>query len=134
MILDFDYYTKKYHGILVDEVSFPRFELQASQFIRYYTQHRVMSAIDGRFSDDIKITVCKVIELYYELDKAKNDLKKGYEISRKGIASETVPDHSISFKQISEDELLKLESTYEKRIISAIRQGLMWTGLLYRGL
>lgn len=132
-MIDYDYYKNTYNGSLSKE-DFPRYELEAVSFLMYYTTNRIEGSLNGQHRGQVMLTTCKVIDLYYERDKALKDIEQGLSTSRKGIASESVTDHTVSFKQVSEDAITKLDESFNKRIISTARQGLLWTGLLYRGI
>ena len=118
----------------VIEFEFDRYSKEAQQFLRYYTQKRTDIAIVGDYSDDIKQLMCLLVEVFKSRRTALNALEQGLDLSRKGIASESVTDHSVSFSQKSESSKQETDDQFKKEAIALIREHLLWTGLLYRGL
>lgn len=117
----------------VSESEFSKLEIEARSLIRYRTMNRSDHNLDTH-KQEISECMCLLVDNLKERDKALNELEQGISISRKGIASESVTDHSFSFSKVSEQEVDNTKTSFDKENINIIRRCLMWTGLLYRGI
>lgn len=118
----------------VTELEFPRYEAKARSFLRYYTANKSDKGFEGVYTSEIKECMAELVGIFKAHDDAFKSFEKGLEMSRQGIASESVTDHSVSFREVSEEKTSELDKVCSKRAIGVIRQYLMWTGLLYRGI
>lgn len=108
-------------------------ERKARRFLDYYTTNRVKNALND-YEEEIKECMAELIVNENKRELALNDLEQGLTVSRKGIKSESVTDHSVTFEGMDENAHTELDSTFDKRNAQIARRYLAWTGLLYRGL
>jgi hypothetical protein len=140
MWVDFAYYTDVHQGNLLGKDNFNRYEGQAQRYIDYFTLGKASNdMIDSKTLDyikgKVKITTCICAELFYKQDLkilANNEVIAS--TTSKGIASESVKSHSVTFMKENDfkDELI-IKTEFKKLIDSEIKQGLLLTGLLNRG-
>lgn len=98
---------------LVSEGEFEKYHREAKLFLNYYTQ--------GRCEKDILI--CELMDIY----KARD-----VDVEKHGrVASESVLDHSVSYKDTTPETLSK---EYTKKVVSVIRQHCWQDGGVYRGI
>lgn len=120
---NYEYYKTKYYGSLIPEEEFDRYAAQASRQIDLITAGRAGAYND--VTDMVKNAACNGAEIFYRFDQER-------EVSNKnaGKSSETVQNHSVSYRDMSES--LSYENV-QKTVNQALYADLAATGLLYRG-
>lgn len=113
--------------------NFEILERRARRFLDYYTANRIESALSD-YEEEIKECMATIIENEYKRDLALKELEQGLSVSRKGIKSESVTDHSVTFESKTETATEDLEKYFDTANVRIARRHLQWTGLLYRGL
>lgn len=112
VLTDYGFYKTVYGGELIpSDMIFYRICLKASNFIRKTTFDRIK---EGDISDEVQIAICEISDELY------NNEKIGLK------TTETVGNHTISYIQLSENEL-------NKKIYS-IAKTYLPNELLYRGI
>ena len=114
-----EYYNEKYlqgRQAVIDAASFPLYALKATQRIKQYTGENIDEALP--IIDEVQMCCCELAEALF----------KDEQEDTKGIASEKVGEHSVSYVSPEAKEKL-LGYT----ISSIIYNWLAMTGLLYRG-
>lgn len=112
--VDYNYYLNTYQGKVKEEV-FSILEIKASGILNYYTFNRIKEV-----DDDIKLTVCELIDNIEQLEKLESE--------GKGITQEKVGSYSVSY---ANSDIKRKELKQEQKQI--IFRYLGYTGLLYRG-
>lgn len=133
MYLTFQEYTNLGFNKVLEEEFVP-LENEAERLIRYRTMNRSEEGINSGFSREIKDCMCLLVDNFKEREKALSDLEQGLTTARKGISSESVTDHSVSFNKLDSKDVEETNRFYQNKSIMIVRECLMWTGLLYRGI
>lgn len=138
MWVEFAYYRDVFKGTLItDESIFPKYSQEAQDYVDYITLGKAGVSIEnGLDTDKIKRTICVTCELYLEKENKLNAIKTSdNEIVARGLKSETVKSHSVTYASTSDlDTLSKIETEYDKLIRTKVNKLLMFTGLLNRGI
>ena len=132
MYVDYEYYTKVYGGTKIPEEGFTYCISQAEDYVDYITLGRVQSFKGGVFDNKIKRAYCSLAEIYYE-EKQLSE-RVGASAGAKGIKSETVGSHTVSFQTMDGKSEAENKAHYDALRYRVARQHLLPTGLLYRGL
>lgn len=112
---DYAYYTATYGGAVIDTASFNLYAGKATQKIKLYTFGRIL---ETDIPDEAKMCCCELAELIFRAEQEDT----------KGIASEKVGEHSVTYVSPEAREKQLMAST-----VSIINTWLAMTGLLYRG-
>jgi len=138
MWVEFAYYKDVFKGTLItDESIFPKYSQEAQDYVDYITLGKAGVSIEnGLDTDKIKRSVCVASELYLEKENKLNAIKTSdNEIVARGLKSETVKSHSVTYASTSDlDTLSKIETEYDKLIRTRVNKLLLFTGLLNRGI
>lgn len=127
MYADYTYYTDAFYGNVIDEDSFPRYAMRATEFIDYFTMGK---AKDNQDLDAVKKCCCALAEQYSAINAAR--IAAAAKVTEDGIiASESVGSHSRSFRSGADGQQAVTEA--EKELTNIARRYLLPTGLLYRG-
>lgn len=111
-MIDYEYYSEVYYGEkLEDGKTFKRLARKAEQLVDRRTYGKYRRVIDVDVQDMIKLTICELIDNFYELDKFNN------------LSSKSLGDYSVSYDTSREDILMSEQS-------KIIRENLSGTGLL----
>ena len=134
MYLTYDYYSNKYGGTSVSSSDFPKYELRARMLLDGFTlkPKTTKKLLETEYGDYIRLTVCELIDNTKEEELLLEKAKTGLELQLKGIASETVKDHSISVNtkgNVYDD----VKSYIQNKDMQTLSKYLLPTGLLYRG-
>lgn len=132
MYVDYEYYTKVFGGKLIPEDDFTYYINQADDYVDYITLTRVHKFKGSPFDNKIKRAYCSLAEIYYEEQQSKESV--GAQAGSKGIRSETVGSHTVSFQKVDGESKMKDTANYDALRYRVARQHLLPTGLLYRGL
>ena len=128
LLIDYDFYTKKYGGSSIPESSFLKKANDASSKVNYYTFNRIN---EDNVNDNIRNTACQVAELLFEQEKLKLKLYS----DEKEISNESMGPRSIGY--VNKTNLLSNrvlnEEELGKSIYNICYQNLVYTGLMYRG-
>lgn len=138
MWVEFAYYRDTFKGTqITDESVFQKYSQDAQDYIEYITLGKaIVSMQDDLHTDKIKRSVCVASELYFEKDNKLNAIKTSdNEVVARGLKSETVKSHSVTYASTSDlDTLSKTETEYDKLVRTKVYKLLMFTGLLNRGI
>lgn len=135
MYVDFDYYENTYGGSLVTSSDFTKYELKARIVMNNYTlkEKLTIKLLEGsKYVDNIKVAMCELIDNLKKTDTLLIETESNDLIVAKGIKSESVKDHTVSFGDKLTSDIIKEQS--DRNAFSIMRQYLFITGLLYRGL
>ncbi len=123
MYADYEFYSGVYHGTLLDENGFALYGARATSYLDVLTRGQAAAA-GG--CGPLSLCCCALADQYCRIDELERACR---ERAAGGlIASETVGDHSVSYRAVSlalsgaETELYAIALTY-----------LGFTGLLYAG-
>lgn len=103
LLIDYEYYSKKYGGSSIPESSFQKKAIEASSKVNYYTSNRINKDV---LNDNIRNTICEIAEFIYSQDILKEKVLS----DEKSKASETVGPHSVTY--------VNNKSYQEKRILT----------------
>lgn len=136
MRVSFEYYINEYGGTLINEDEFKRYEKRASlRLDEIVLPVRTEKALaNDKLGDKIKYVLCEIMDVDKEHQDLKEVAKTSDLVAIKGVQSETVKDHSISYKTSDESASEQLVGMYKRQTYELIRGRLLTTGLLYRGL
>jgi len=112
-MVDYNFYKEVYNGIRVDNQSqFNRLARKASNLVNLHTFNRAKSVEDEETKELIKFTICELVDNCADIESVGN------------VTSESVGEHSVSYRNVKEIN----SSNYE-----IIYNNLIYTGLMYRG-
>ena len=127
MYADYTYYTTEFYGDLITAEKFPKYSTMASDFIDYMTMGKAANNAD---LPAVKKCCCALAEQYQTIDAVKKAVAA--KTTEDGIiASETVGSHSRSFRSGTDGAQAIKDA--QAVLADLVRQYLMPTGLLYRG-
>lgn len=134
LLVNYEYYIMTYGGSSIPSPSFPKKVMEASSKVNYYTYNRITEEIlqDKTLGDAIRNTTCQIADLLFEQKKLKLNITSD---ENKEIASESLGPRSISYVNkfnLKANQLLN-EEALEEKIYKICYQGLVHTGLMYRG-
>lgn len=115
---DFSYYTNSWAGTLIPASEFNQYSAKAERLVKFVTNHRITEV-----TDEVKNAVCAAAEASYEIRSSVANIPQG-------IKSENTDGYSVTYKDYDADELKYKE---QNAMLTAIRQELSGTGLLYQG-
>lgn len=111
-MIDYEYYSEVYYGEkLEDGKTFKRLARKAEQLVDRRTYGEYRRVIDVDVQDMIKLTICELIDNFYEIDELG------------GVSSERTGDYQVSFSEKGVERLLVSQN-------KIIRDNLSNTGLL----
>lgn len=120
---DYAFFIEQYGGAM-DEESFRKAIIGASQYIRYITMNRS----DNTDAEEIKYAACAVADVYYSTIIAEeNGNSKAL-----GKKSETIDGYSVTYVTDRADGETA-EIFFKKKAYEAVKQWLGPIGLLYKG-
>ncbi len=124
MYASWHFYSTTYGGSLLTEENYDQYGERASVYLDNITRKR---ADRSRHRRSLSLCCCALADQYYQIDQ----LEKGYAEQAGGglIASETVGDHSVSYRQGS----VALQ-TQRAALFGIAQNYLAFTGLLYSGI
>lgn len=122
---NYAFYVEEYGGQLMDEESFKRAIIGATQYLRYITLNR--SDLSER--DEVKYAACAVADVYYSTVIAEQSGKG----SGSGKRSETIDGYSVTYIADRIDGET-VESVFKKKAYETAREWLGPLGLLYKGI
>lgn len=127
-LVDYDYYIFDYEGSSIPESSFKKCSIKASNKINYYTSNRINEI---NINDNIRNTVCEIIELIYSQDILKEKIIS----DDKEKVSETVGSHSVTYvnKSSIKDKYVMSDDELDKECYKICYINLVNTGLMFRG-
>lgn len=113
MMVNYDYYSNVYYGNIVDNhKDFNRLARRASNLVDKHTFNRALIETDKDLIEDIKLTICEVIDTLFQYDEIKN------------VSQKTNDKWSISYNN---------DRDLNKSVREIVRNNLLHSGLLYRG-
>lgn len=118
-MVDYEYYRDIYRSRNpVSSVDFASFEREAYNLVKYYSFNRVKVVTDPDLLEDIKITICKLVDnLAHQANSMTTDK----------IKSESIDSLSVTYAD-SESKV-----SPELQLYQIIDVNLVHSGLLYRG-
>lgn len=132
MIVDFNYYQDMFLGKAIKEEDFDRFSRKAERFVAYATVNKAILT-NGEILNSVKECICELAECYASFDKIeKQALGEGEKI----ITSESVGTWSASYDTSAQRTSIDIATDVtqrDKKLYSIVKQYLVHTGLLYRG-
>uniref|UniRef100_UPI00262B96B1 hypothetical protein n=1 Tax=Pseudomonas sp. TaxID=306 RepID=UPI00262B96B1 len=88
--------------------------------------------LEGDFKDNLKLATCEMIDSIKNYETTLEMAKTSNQAYIKGIKSESVKDHSVTFND--KDMKSQLEQDFFKEQRSIMKKHLLVTRLLFRGL
>lgn len=132
MIVDFNYYQDMFLGKAIKEEDFDRFSRKAERFVAYATVNKAILT-NEEILNSVKECICELAECYASFDKIeKQALGEGEKI----ITSESVGTWSASYDTSAQRTSIDIATDVtqrDKKLYSIVKQYLVHTGLLYRG-
>ena len=119
---DYMYYATEYGGHIIPEDEYTDVIREASVYLRETTHDRIGNDI----TDDVKMAVCAVAEVYYQGKKKLEDQ------GGKEIKSENNDGYSVTYVTEGKDGESHHDVLYRKMYLAA-RKYLIHTDLLYAG-
>lgn len=136
-ITTFEFYTNTYFGSLVVSADFDKWECKAHRKLDYLTQSKITSDLlaDVVVGEKIKLAECEIIDILVNLDNAQKTIGVNDSGEGKQIKSKSAGNESISYDKGNDiySNALGNETAQYKLFMSATKQYLFDTGLLYRG-
>lgn len=132
MIVDFNYYQDVFLGNAIKEEDFDRFSRKAERFVAYATVNKIHMAEVGNM-EAIKECICELAECYASFEKME---KQAIGEGEKIITSESVGTWSASYDTSAQRTSIDIATDItqrDKKLYSIVKQYLVHTGLLYRG-
>lgn len=118
---DYAFFIEQYGGAM-DEESFRKAIIGASQYIRYITMNRS----DNTDAEEIKYAACAVADVYYSTIIAEQSGKGS------GKKSENIDGYSVTYITDRTDGET-VESVFKKKAYETVKPWLGPLGLLYKG-
>lgn len=118
---DYAFFIEQYGGEM-DEESFRKAIIGASQYIRYITMNRS----DNTDAEEIKYAACAVADVYYSTIIAEQSGKGS------GKKSENIDGYSVTYITDRADGET-VESVFKKKAYETVKPWLGPLGLLYKG-
>lgn len=118
---DYAFFIEQYGGAM-DEESFKKAIIGASQYIRYITMNRS----DNTDAEEIKYAACAVADVYYSTIIAEQSGKGS------GKKSENIDGYSATYITDRTDGET-VESVFKKKAYETVKPWLGPLGLLYKG-
>lgn len=134
MEINYQYYTDTYGGSEITSDKWLYFSNKAKAKINYLTFNKASQEFN-QFTNEISNAICAIAELIqsYEL-KLKATQESDLATLKRGIKSETVKSHSKTYEVSRADIESNLSNASNQQIAKVVREYLLPTGLLYRGL
>lgn len=132
MIVDYSYYKCMFLGNAIKEEDFDRFSRKAERFVAYATVNKAILT-SGEILNSVKDCICELAECYASFDKIE---KQALGEGEKVITSESVGTWSVSYDtsaQRTNTDIATDVTQRDKKLYSIVKQYLVHTGLLYRG-
>lgn len=134
MEVDYKYYTDTYGGSQIPADKWTYYSNQAKRRINYLTFNRAKHEY-ADFTDEINQTICKVGELMMNYEVRLGATRESdLNTLKRGVKSETVKSHSKSYETSGASVETELSTANNQQVAKAVREHLLTTGLLYRGL
>lgn len=122
---NYAFYVEDYGGQLIDEESFKKAIIGATQYLRYVSLNRS----DKSEREEVKYAACAVADVYYSTVIADQSGKG----SGSGKKSETIDGYSVTYVTDRIDGET-VESIFRKKAYEVAKQWLEPLGLLYKGI
>lgn len=135
MYVTYEFYNEEFGGATVSSSEFKQYEKRARVLLDGYTlkPSRTAQVLETALGDHVRIVMCELIDNLKQEEEALLQSITGDLAFYGGIGSETVKDHTVSFKTGNTSASSGVEKDFadkRKRIINK----LAITGLLYRGI
>lgn len=123
---DYDFYNNKYKGNMPQD-DFERLVIKAS----YEVQKNIFNRPTTGFEEEVQMATCSITDILYKIEQLEN--KKDTTMSGKELKSESVGNYSRTFETSSTTDIDIQISNQKEKIKEELRNYLLTTGLLYRG-
>lgn len=125
--IDYNFYIEKYRGNM-SATDFYKYGLRAYEEVQQKTFFRPLDS----YENEVKKAVCGIADILLYIDNCKS--KKTNLIEGKNIKSENVGGkYSVTYDTATSNDFTIEISNQKEEIKSILRQYLLHTGLLYRG-
>lgn len=118
MLVNYTIYQEQYFGKSIPEEEFNAYSRLSESYVNQYTFTRIQNTLSDQEKENVYFCICEIAEKLYDNDHLP---------SSKGITSESVDGHSVSF------ERRKTTTQLKPLIKDIINRWLCNTNLLYRG-
>lgn len=119
MLVDYSFYVGQYFGNIIAESDFNGYSRLAETYVNQYTFSRIHGVLTDEDKQNVYFCICEIADRLYDNDHLP---------SAKGITSENVDGHSVSF------ERRKTTSQLKPLIQEIVYRYLGTSNLLYRGI
>lgn len=123
---DYNFYIDTYKGNMPQD-DFERLVIKAS----YEVQKNIFNRPITGFEEEVQMATCSITDILYKIEQLEN--KKNTTISDKTLKSESVGNYSRTFENSSVTDIDVQISNQKEKIKEELRNYLLTTGLLYRG-
>lgn len=123
---DYDFYINTYKGNMPQD-DFEKLVIKAS----YEVQKNIFNRPIIGFEEEVQMATCSITDILYKIEQLEN--KKDTSISDKTLKSESVGNYSRTFESSSVTDIDVQISNQKEKIKEELRNYLLITGLLYRG-
>lgn len=123
---DYDFYNNTYKGNMPQD-DFEKLVIKAS----YEVQKNIFNRSIIGFEEEVQMATCSITDILYKIEQLEN--KKNTTISDKTLKSESVGNYSRTFENSSVTDIDVQISNQKEKIKEELRNYLLTTGLLYRG-
>lgn len=123
---DYEFYSNTYKGDM-PELDFNRLVIKAS----YEVQKNIFNRDTTNYKDEVQMATCSITDILYKIEQLEN--KQDTTISGKTLKSESVGNYSRTFESSSATDIDVQISNQKEKIKEELRNYLLTTGLLYRG-
>ncbi len=123
---NYNFYIDIYKGNMPQD-DFERLVIKAS----YEVQKNIFNRPITGFEEEVQMATCSITDILYKIEQLEN--KKNTTISDKTLKSESVGNYSRTFENSSVTDIDVQISNQKEKIKEELRNYLLTTGLLYRG-
>lgn len=123
---NYEFYIDTYKGNMPQD-DFEILVIKAS----YEVQKNIFNRIITGYEDEVQMATCSIADILYKIEQLEN--KKDTTISEKVLKSESVGNYSRTFETSSSTDIDVQISNQKEKIKEELRNYLLTTGLLYRG-
>lgn len=123
---DYKFYRDIYKGNM-PESDFDKLVIRASYEVRKNIFNRDITG----YEDEVQLATCSVADILLKIEQLEN--KKDINISGKEIKSESVGPYTRTFNNSTITDIEVQISNQKEKIKEELRNYLLTTGLLYRG-
>lgn len=123
---NYEFYINTYKGNMPQD-DFEKLVIKAS----YEVQKNIFNRDITDYKDEVQMATCSITDILYKIEQLEN--RKDTTILDKTLKSESVGNYSRTFESSSVTDIDVQISNQKEKIKEELRNYLLTTGLLYRG-